>query len=104
MDPAQDAEINLGCVAQLPLSSLFLLSFHNQDIHLFIGSHLVSALITLPVLTSLQTLKCPQGFHMEVNHPLHFFLEFCKLPVGELGLPLISQGTVEEAKLNGHLL
>lgn len=76
MDPAQDAEINLDWVAQLPLSSLFLLSFHNQDIHLFIGSHLVSALITLPMLTSLQPLKCPQGFHMEVNHPLHFFLEF----------------------------
>lgn len=76
MDPAQDAEINLDWVAQLPLIPVFLLSFHNQDIHLFIGSHLVSALITLPMLTSLQPLKCPQGFHMEVNHPTPFFLEF----------------------------
>lgn len=50
----------------------FLLSFLNRDIHLFIGSHLVSALITLPTLNSLQTLKRPPGFHMEESHPLHF--------------------------------
>lgn len=46
--------------------------FQNQDIHLFIGSRLMLALITLLTLNSLQTLKCPQGFHMEVSHPLHF--------------------------------
>lgn len=106
VDPAQDTEINPGWVSQLPLPSPFLLSFQNQDIHLFIGSRLMSARITLSTFNSLPTPKCPQGFHMEISHPLHFFFFFLLSSESYKWrshmLPLISQGALEDARLYGY--
>lgn len=73
MSPAQDTDINPGWVFSFhPVPPPLSLSFPNQDIPLFTGSLLKSALMTLLTLHSLQTLKCLHRFHMEVSHPLHF--------------------------------
>lgn len=104
MDSAQNTQMSPGWIFQFPPQppAPFLLSFQNQDIYLFIGSRLMSALITLPTLNSLPTPKCPQGIHMEVSHSLRVSWVL-KVTSHGARCSLIPQGALEDAGFNGHL-